>query len=235
MIPDRDDIHPPTRPEPAYDDLELRVPIVPVNRIYDDPPPRRSWLGLVLIVELALVLGAIALGFVIAASRSAPDPTTPPPGASGGDVVLDGALSAQASASTSGPELSGAPPAEPSAGRDTGGAPMPEVATTSMTSGTASWYDDGPGLYAAVHSWSFGDEPYTVRVCREDAKNTCVLATVRDHMDSTDKAIDLGPDAFVALWPGIDAETALWTYGTVEVVVETGMPDMTLPPTDGAP
>lgn len=99
------------------------------------------------------------------------------------------------------------------------------------SAGKASWYDDGPGRYAAVHSYTWGDPRYLVEVCRQDDPAVCVIVTVRDHMESVDKAIDLGPDAFVALWPGVDPATALNTHGVVDVTI-TKIGKIVLPATD---
>lgn len=96
-----------------------------------------------------------------------------------------------------------------------------------LSPGRASYYDDGPGLYAAVHSYRFGDPTYSVNVCRVDHPSVCVLVTVRDYMASTSKVIDLGPDAFVRLWPGESRANAL-SHGVAQVTVS----DYSLPPTD---
>ena len=67
----------------------------------------------------------------------------------------------------------------------------------------ASWYDDGPGLYAAVNSFRFGDKPYRVTVWYEGRHVTVV---VRDHCNcytgtARERAIDLSPEAFAELAP----------------------------------
>jgi hypothetical protein len=83
----------------------------------------------------------------------------------------------------------------------------PEVhvpsAPTTGARGTASYYDDGPGLYAAVHSYKWGDPRYPVRVCYE---SRCVTVTVRDYCQcyvgtSDERIIDLSPQAFARLAP----------------------------------
>lgn len=71
-------------------------------------------------------------------------------------------------------------------------------------SGVASYYDDGPGLYAAVHSYRWGQPRYTVRVCRRDDRSRCVSVTVRDHCQcyqatSDERLIDLSPAAMRSL------------------------------------
>jgi hypothetical protein len=107
----------------------------------------------------------------------------------------------------------------------------PSLARQSSIRGEASWYDDGRGLYGAVHSWRFGDQPYWVEVCRQDASATCVLVLVRDHMANPRRAIDLSPDAFVRLWPGLHRADALGR-GVVDVTARrTGA--IELPQTDG--
>ena len=82
-------------------------------------------------------------------------------------------------------------------------------------SGRASWYDDGPGLYAAVNSYRWGDPRYSVRVC---AGSRCVTVTVRDFCQcyvgtSRERVIDLSPDAFRRLAPlsaGLVKVTVSW-------------------------
>jgi len=97
------------------------------------------------------------------------------------------------------PGRSPAPTASPTA------AVPPVGPTPSPVSGTASWYDDGPGLYAAVSSWTWGDERYDLRVCGVDW-GVCVTVTVRDFCQcyvgtSMERVIDLSPDAFRKLAP----------------------------------
>lgn len=95
-----------------------------------------------------------------------------------------------------------------------------------IRTGEASYYDDGPGLYGAVHSYRFGDARYVATVCRLDDPGRCVEVTVRDHMGNQTRAIDLSPDAFVQLAP--------LSEGVVDVTVrKTGaVPRATLPATD---
>lgn len=138
----------------------------------------------------------------LATPRSAPVPTTPT--ATAGDV-------SPSATSTSTPEQSAAPPDPPVAPRPT---PVPRPAAD-VLEGTASWYDDGPGLYAAVHSYRFGDPVYDVivRVPGGDS----VRVRVRDHCacyvgTSRERLIDLSPDAFAKLAP--------LSRGLVRVTVE---------------
>jgi len=69
--------------------------------------------------------------------------------------------------------------------------------------GVASYYDDGPGLYAAVPSFHFGDRRYRLTVWYGHKH---VTVTVRDHCacyvgTSRARIIDLSPAAFAKLAP----------------------------------
>jgi len=92
-----------------------------------------------------------------------------------------------------------------------------------LRGGEASYFDDGPGLYGAVHSYRWGDPTYPAVVCRADDATRCVTVTVRDHMAHPTRAIDLSPEAFEQLAPLSD--------GVVQVTVEYGGPSPTLPET----
>jgi rare lipoprotein A (peptidoglycan hydrolase) len=90
--------------------------------------------------------------------------------------------------------------------------------------GVASWYDlKGPGLYAAMPEWRWGDPAFRARVCTDSA---CVTVTVNDHCGCPDgRVIDLSADAFRRLAP--------LSQGLVRVTVSVGVePVPTLPPTD---
>ncbi len=95
--------------------------------------------------------------------------------------------------------------------------------------GVASYYDDGPGLYAAVPTYFWGDPRYQLTVC--DDEGDCVTVTVRDHCNcyvgtSDERMIDLSPAAFAALEP--------ISRGVMYVTI-TGpgtRPNLTPPPTD---
>jgi len=94
------------------------------------------------------------------------------------------------------PSPSSVPATTPDAGRETPLALGPR-------SGRASWYDDGPGLYAAVNSFRWGDTPYRVRVTAGDRS---VVVIVRDFCGcytgtARERIIDLSPAAFQALAP----------------------------------
>ena len=69
------------------------------------------------------------------------------------------------------------------------------VGRTSSGTGYATWYDDGPGLYGAVHSWHYGQHRYRVTVCAI----RCVVVTIRDYCAGCGTGIDLSPSAFRAL------------------------------------
>jgi rare lipoprotein A (peptidoglycan hydrolase) len=98
------------------------------------------------------------------------------------------------------------------------------ASSTQVVVGEASWYENGPGLYGAVHSYRFGDPTYPLKVCRADDSEVCVTVTVRDHMANRVRLVDLSRDAFSRLAP--------LSAGVVQVTVERGEPRVTLPPTD---
>ena len=133
-----------------------------------------------------------------------------------------------------------ASPATPSPTARTGAIPeraLPVSATLPVTAeevaigsvliaGEASYFDDGPGLYGAVHSYRWGDPTYPAVVCRADDATRCVTVTVRDHMAHPTRAIDLSPEAFSRLAPLSD--------GVLQVTVTYGGRELagpTLPPT----
>jgi len=101
---------------------------------------------------------------------------------------------------------------------------------TALIGGWATWFDDGPGLYAAVSWWRFGDAPYPVRICTGGSQ--CVVATVRDFCRCAPRhgkptIIDLSPAAMKAIEPDYRR------LGVVLVSIE--WPLDALPATDGAP
>lgn len=78
------------------------------------------------------------------------------------------------------------------------------LALVSPVHGTASWYDDGPGLYAAAGpALRVGDwRNSRVEVCAE----TCVVVRLVDWCacykgTARERVIDLSPDAFRRLAP----------------------------------
>lgn len=107
-------------------------------------------------------------------------------------VLLTGALRA-------GPDVS---PASPGASRGLALSPRVAGMMESGTRGTASWYDDGPGFYAAVPSYRWGDPVYAIEVCRADDPGRCATVAVRDFCGCPDgRIIDLSPAAFARLAP----------------------------------
>jgi len=114
---------------------------------------------------------------------------------------------------------------------------------TALVGGWATFYDDGPGRYAAVPTWRFGDAPYPVRVCRMDDETTCIVALVRDFCacgdrNGTPTVIDLSPEAMSVLEPayerlGILRVTVEWPVSDDERMrLEVGDGLYTAPPTD---
>jgi len=100
------------------------------------------------------------------------------------------------------------------------------------TTGIASYYDDGPGLYAAVPSYTFGDRRYPLTVCLRDDPSRCVTVTVRDHCNCyvgtpDERLIDLSPAAFAQLAP--------LSKGLIYVSTSRSAVTLTPPPTDTSP
>lgn len=174
-------------------------------------PVRRDRLGLVAVAAagLALLVAGVVIGRTLAAPRS-------------GQTTERVDLSTLSSAA-----LSGAPLRSPSADPPRpvqGGAPL-ITEPAALSGGLASWYDDGPGLYAAVPSWRFGDRPYRVRVVAGDRS---VVVTVRDFCGCPGaRIIDLSPAAFRELAP--------LSAGLVAVMVDDLRPGLTPPPTSTQP
>jgi hypothetical protein len=99
------------------------------------------------------------------------------------------------------------------------------VSSDDILQGVASYYldpRDPNGLYAAVPTWTFGDEPYLATVCRPE-NGACVTVTVRDFCGCPDRVIDLSRDAF--------AKLATLARGLIEVTVTSGT-TVVLPATD---
>jgi hypothetical protein len=103
--------------------------------------------------------------------------------------------------------------------------------TTAQEPHIATWYEDGPGLYAAVPSYRFGDPTYQLRVSRGDSS---VVVTVRDFCGCPRGVdIDLSPAAFAALVPG---EPTPLSLGVIEVTIgDVHRAEATLPASDTAP
>lgn len=163
--------------------------------------------GLVLAALSGAVVGAALMyGIVSAAPRTASEVVVPasPPARSGAPLEDSRA-----------PSTSAALDGQASAG----GAPLPDG---SSITGIASWYDAGPGLYAAVPSWRWGDAPYRVRVT---AGGRAVVVTVGDFCGCPGgRVIDLSADAFARLAP--------LSQGLVRVTVTRLDAAVTPPPTE---
>lgn len=161
------DQRPPTRPQPVHADvedrpagrwdmaeLERRVdPDLRLLRDRETANELRRGLRVGVVLGFAWMLVVVALlsiaWLLFATSRSAPDPTTPPPGASGATGSVG--TSARVEASTSGPGLSGPPhpsPADASVSQVAGstGRPMGRGAPllAARIRGTATWLCDPP-------------------------------------------------------------------------------------------
>ena len=116
--------------------------------------------------------------------------------------------------------------------------PLPSPATFELASaiegGLAAWCAPTltqcqswgpPAKLGAVSSFTWGDVPYRVRVCRQDGDGACVAVAVVSFCECAgDRVIDLSPAAF--------AELAPLSRGLVAVTVERGGPSVTLPPTE---
>lgn len=179
----------------------------------------RSVMGLIVAAICGAIVGAMLVLALGATPRAAASPvvaSTPP---------LDSGVAQRQSAEprSRASEVAGSNPAP----GVTGGTPQPTGELgTAIATGTASWYDDGPGLYAAMTGWRFGQKPYPVRVCRGA---TCVIVTVRDCLcGRSDRLIDLSPEAFSRL--------ANLSVGILRVTVEwLDDPSITPPPTTTDP
>lgn len=170
-----------------------------------------------------------AMGFTVAASGSASPPTAVEapsglPTASGSDqpAASEGASEAEQSQRPE-PTVVGLPPRATPVVVGVGIVPG---APRDVLEGVATWYDDGAGHYAAVHSYRWGDPTYQVRVTY-GSRSTIV--TVRDHCacyhgTSRERVIDLSPAAFDDLAP--------LSRGVIKVVVTPVKGGATLPPTD---
>lgn len=94
--------------------------------------------------------------------------------------------------------------------------------------GQTTWYTRaGFKFYAAVGSFRWGDQPYSLKVCRADEKSRCVIVAVVDYCErckddlkrpwtARSRAIDLSPWAFSVL-------RGLHT-GVVRVIIEEIQP-----------
>lgn len=225
---------PPFDPDPRYVEPE---PLAP--RRLDEPAPAWfAWFGLGICVGILLMALVVLAGAWFAASRSAPDPTAPQPGAS--DAIGSVDALARALASASGPELSGAPhereggPAPGSSSpmdRHDGGAPPSGGIGTAVVGGYVTWFES-PGHTAAAGPLireALGDWRGKLLTVRSGARQTVVRLT--DSCRCGERAglptlLDLSPAAFQDLAP-LDA-------GVVAVEIELTAVDE-LPPTDVGP
>src|SRR5439155_6821107 len=105
--------------------------------------------------------------------------------------------------------LGGAPPSriapDPRIGRLVRPGDKSPTVTGGVLRGTASWYLAN-GLIAAVHSWRWGNRPYTVRVCLSTLSLRtfrCIRVWVQDYCAGCtgSRLIDLSDDAFRLLAP----------------------------------
>lgn len=176
----------------------------------DEPQWRAgcAWLVIVLLI-------GVSIGFMIGsctAPRTAPSTTPSSPPAQSSDLRATDRPTPQPTAE---PVIGSA---RTSAMRSVAPRTLPtQGPAQTVLEGLATWYDDGPGLYAAVNSFRWGDRPYDVTIClaRGEYRGTvCVMATVRDHcyclVNGERRLIDLSPQAFAKLAP----------LGSGEVVVE---------------
>lgn len=207
----------------------------------EEPPqliivyPRRRILP---VLALAGMLATFVLGFLFHAAVTSAAPRTAPSD-SGPWTLLEAPHAAMAPARPTA-ELASPPvglrfdpgrgvslPPSPTTGTRPASVEAPPDLRTppaSSISGTATWYDDGPGYYAAVPTYRWGDPRYKVTVCNRDG--ACVVVTVRDFCGCPgDRIIDLSPAAFSRLAP--------LSRGIVPVTVSRGAgPSVTVPPTD---
>jgi len=84
-------------------------------------------------------------------------------------------------------------------------------ATTHPDGVQSTWYTRaGFKFYAAVGSFTWGDSPYSLKVCRADDKSRCVIVSVVDRCSrcradlkkpwtARSRSIDLSPWAFSSL------------------------------------
>jgi hypothetical protein len=142
----------PWRPEPPHLDPDPRYVDPDLEAVRAELRSSRRLVGVLAFTWLLAFLAMLSIAWLLVATpRSAPDPTTPPPGASGTLGSVD--VPARAEASTSGPELSGAPLEDSRdlsfSGRDRqagklGGAPQTLPDTATVIGGTATWLCDPP-------------------------------------------------------------------------------------------
>jgi hypothetical protein len=176
-----------------YEDLELIVP--EEHR----PRPRGGVAVWIIWSALAVIAGILIAALLLATPPSQPDVTSTARTATGvplGSTALPPAMATESSRSRSVDRVTGP-----------GGASLTVVAA--LVGGTATWCAPTPthcqswggrALKAAVESFTYGDDPYLVRVCR-DGTNRCVTVTVVSYCACGITLIDLSPYAFRQLAP----------------------------------
>jgi hypothetical protein len=201
-----------TRLIPPLDPDPLEVPPEPVRRNVDEP---RSG-GVIVWIAVAIVVGFVLAVVFLAAPRSASS-------VSPRSALTGAPLSPTAPV---GRELPGGP---------LSGAPRSAIGSV-LLGGKATWYDDGPGHYAAagpVLREALGGDPAfrgeRVTVCSDDA---CVTVRLIDWCACGDRGgvptlLDLSADAFDELAP--------LGRGVIPVTIELAGSVPTLPPTDAGP
>jgi hypothetical protein len=239
-----------TRFIPPLDPDPLEVQPEPVRRHVDEP---RSG-GVIVWIAAAIVVGFVLAFVLLAAPRSAPypGPSTAPvtgaeqtgaPHAGSGLSVPTGVnrLAGTARDPSNGHRSPGQWPALVSGSSAMGaetaivGAPRSAIGSV-LLGGKATWYDDGPGHYAAagpVLRDALGGDPAfrgeRVTVCSDDA---CVTVRLVDWCACGDRGgvptlLDLSADAFDELAP--------LGRGVIPVTIELAGSVPTLPPTDAGP
>lgn len=207
-----------------YESLELRVEPADVERLERSRNATSCLTGCVYLVAWSLVIAAFVsiAALVVAAPRGASDASLP------------------AHPTAQHPALLGAPDTFPEVGApQTAEGEIGEVlssdrgwATYCAPTATKCKGWDSQFL-GAVPSFSWGDDPYWVQVCRRDRPATCTHVLVVSYCACGDRrgiptVIDLSVPAF--------RELARLGTGIVRVTVErVAGPGLTLPPTDVGP
>lgn len=119
--------------------------------------------------------------------------------------------------------------------------PVTEIPDDAPEGGLASWCAPTPthcqswggdARLGAVPSFSFGDKPYLVNVCRQDDTSRCTTVRVVSFCGCGNKAIDLSPAAFVEIARiGDESRRATLDRGVVPVIISR----FSLPPTSTEP
>jgi hypothetical protein len=215
-----------TRFIPPLDPDPLEVQPEPVRRHVDEP---RSG-GVIVWIAAAIVVGFVLAVVFLAAPRSASS-VSPRSALTGAPHDIPAGIqpvSGEARKSAVGwHRYPGQVPAS--------GAPRSAIGSV-LLGGKATWYDDGPGHYAAagpVLREALGGDPAfrgeRVTVCSDDA---CVTVRLIDWCACGDRGgvptlLDLSADAFDELAP--------LGRGVIPVTIELAGSVPTLPPTDAGP